>query len=326
MMGSETLPGPQLIEVARRAEAMGYDTLWVGETWGRDAFSVLTRLAHHTTRVKLGTSVVSIFSRGPGMLAQGITTVDEISEGRAILGLGPSSQNLVEGWHGVPFDRPIARIRELIPLLRLILSGERVDFEGEFYRMQGLRLAFPPVRDEIPIYLAALSPLHLQLTGEMADGWLPTFFAPSRLDGLKAHIEGGAAVAGRNLDAITFAPWMLTCASSDPEIARSLARQHIAFFVAAYGVAYQKLVRHYGFEEEVDRLQELWRTDRKQLTTGVSDALLDTVAITGTPETCRERFAELRELGIQAPVVQPPADAPFQVVIDTLEALAPGAT
>ena len=127
-MPSETLPGPLLIEVARRAEALGYDTLWVGETWGRDAFTVLTRLAHHTSRVKLGTSVVSIFSRSPGMLAQGIASVDELSEGRAILGLGPSSANLVEGWHGVPFHRPIARTRELIPLLRLILSGERVDF------------------------------------------------------------------------------------------------------------------------------------------------------------------------------------------------------
>ena len=323
VMGSETLPGPLLVEVARRAEALGYDTLWVGETWGHDAFSVLTRLAHHTSRVKLGSSVISIFSRSPGMLAQGIATLDEISEGRAILGLGPSSRNLVEGWHGVPFDRPISRIRELIPLLRLILSGERVDFEGEFYRMQGLRLAFRPPREQIPIYLAALSPRHLELTGELADGWLPTFFAPSRLEVLQTHIERGAATAGRGLDAITFAPWMLTCASGDPEAARTLARRHVAFFVAAYGDAYQKLVRRYGFEEEVDRLQELWKTDRKRLTSGVSDALLDAVAITGTPEACRERFGALRELGIELPAVQPPADAPFDVVIDTLEALAP---
>ena len=323
MMASETLPGPHIIEVARRAEALGYDALWVGETWGRDAFSVLTRLAHHTSRVKLGTSVISIFSRSPGMLAQGIASVDEISEGRAILGLGPSSQNLVEGWHGVPFDRPIARTRELIPLLRLILSGERVDFEGEFYRMQGLKLGFRPPRNEIPIYLGALSPRHLELTGELADGWLPTFFAPSRFEDLRAHIERGAATAGRDLGSITFAPWMLTCVSSEPERARALAREHIAFFIAAYGDAYQKLVRRYGFEKEVDRLQELWKTDRKHLTSGVSDALLDAVAITGTPEACRERFGELRELGIQLPTVQPPAKAPVQVVLDTLEALAP---
>jgi len=323
-MGSETLPGPLLIEMAKRAESLGYEALWVGETWGRDAIAVLTRLAHHTSRVKLGSSVISIFARTPGMLAQGIATLDEISEGRAILGLGPSSRNLVEGWHGVPFDRPIARTRELIPLLRLILSGERVDFEGEFYRMQGLKLAFKPVRREIPIYLAALSPRHLELTGELADGWLPTFFAPSRLDQLGGYIERGAARGGRDTSAVTYAPWMLCCVSKDPEHARELARQHIAFFVAAYGDAYKKLVRRYGFEEEVEHLIKLWKTDRKRLTSGVSDALLDALAITGTADQCRERFALLHEAGIELPAVQTPAEAPIEVVMETLEALAPG--
>jgi len=322
-MGSETLPGPLLIEMAQRSEELGYEALWVGETWGHDGIAVLTRLALATSRVKLGSSVISIFSRTPGMLAQGIATLDEISEGRAILGLGPSSKNLVEGWHGVPFDRPIARTRELIPLLRRILSGERVDHEGEFYRMQGLRMPFKPVRQEIPIYLGALSPRHLELTGEMADGWLPTFFAPEKLDDFRQHMERGAENAERSLDAVTFCPWMLTCVSSDPEHARALAREHIAFFVAAYGDAYKKLVRRYGFDEEVERLLELWKTDRQNLTQGVSDRLLDAVAITGTAGQCRERFMELYDLGIEMPAVQTPAEAPMAVVRETLEALAP---
>jgi alkanesulfonate monooxygenase SsuD/methylene tetrahydromethanopterin reductase-like flavin-dependent oxidoreductase (luciferase family) len=257
------------------------------------------------------------------MLAQGIATLDEISEGRAILGLGPSSRNLVEGWHGVPFDRPIARTRELIPLLRRILSGERVDHEGEFYQMQGLRLPFKPTRPEVPIYLGALSPKHLELTGEIADGWLPTFFAPEKLGDFREPMERGAAAAGRSLDAVTFAPWMLTCVSSDREYARELAREHIAFFVAAYGDAYKALVRRYGFDEEVDRLLELWKTDRENLTKGVSDRLLDAVAITGTAEQCRERFMGLYDLGIEMPALQTPARAPIEVVWETLEAIAP---
>lgn len=322
-MGSETLPGPLLIEMAQRSEELGYETLWVGETWGHDGIAVLTRLALATSRVKLGSSVISIFSRTPGMLAQSMATLDEISEGRAILGLGPSSRNLVEGWHGVPFDRPIARTRELIPLLRRILSGERVDHEGEFYRMQGLRLPFNPPRQEIPIYLGALSSRHLELTGEMADGWLPTFFAPEKLDDFRVDLARGAAKVGRSLDDVTFCPWMLTCAASDPEYARELAREHIAFFVAAYGDAYKKLVRRYGFDEEVERLLELWRTDRERLTEGVSDRLLDAVAITGTPAQCRERFMELYDLGIQMPALQTPARAPIEVVWETLDALAP---
>ena len=323
VMGSETLPGPLLIEMAKRSEALGYEALWVGETWGHDGIAVLTRLALATSRVKLGSSVISIFSRTPGMLAQGIATLDEISGGRAILGLGPSSRNLVEGWHGVPFDRPIARTRELVPLLRRILSGERVDHEGEFYRMQGLRLPFRPARREVPIYLAALSPKHLALTGEVADGWLPTFFAPEKLDDFRVHMEQGAARAGRSLDAVTFSPWMLTCAASDPAVARGLAREHIAFFVAAYGDAYKKLVRHYGFDEEVDTLLELWKTDRANLGKGVSDRLLDAVAITGTAEQCRERFMGLHDLGVEMPALQMPARAPIEVVRETLEALAP---
>ncbi|MCP4907126.1 MAG: LLM class flavin-dependent oxidoreductase [bacterium] len=323
VLGWDELPAETFVGLARRAEEQGYETLWVGETWARDAFSALTQIARGTSRIKLGTSVISIFSRTPGMIAQSVATLDEASGGRAILGLGPSSRTLVEGWHGVPFDRPISRMRELVPLLRRILSGERVDFEGEFYHMRGLSLGFEPPRGAIPIYLAALSPRHLELTGEIADGWLPTFFAPDRLDGFLTRLERGAARSGRALDAVDLAPWMLTCASRDPEHARSLARDHVAFFIAAYGDAYQKLVRRYGFEEEVERLVQLWKEDYKSVASGVSDALLDTLAITGTPEQCRERFAELYARGVDMPAVQMPARAPLEVVKETLDALAP---
>jgi probable F420-dependent oxidoreductase len=322
VLAHELMSSSQRIELARRAETLGYEVLWVGETWVFDSLPILAELALNTSRVQLGTSVISIFSRTPGMLAQGIATLDDISQGRSILGLGPSSRTLVEGWHGVPFDRPIARMRELVPLLRQILSGERVSFEGTFYRMEGLKLPRPPRRD-IPIYLAALSRRHLELTGELADGWLPTFFAPDRLEEFRTHMRRGAASVGRELARVTLAPWILTCVSEDPEQARELARQHIGFFVAAYGDAYRKLVRRYGFDEEVDRLLELWQTDRKALTSGVSDALLNAIAITGTPAQCRERFEMLYDQGIDLPAVLVPSQAPMDVYLETLEALAP---
>lgn len=323
VMSSEVFPPAVLAELGRDLEELGYDTLWVGETWSRDGFGVLTNLALHTSRVKLGTSVISIFSRTPGAIAQSIATLDEISGGRAILGLGPSSRNLVEGWHGVPFDRPIARMRELLPLLRRILSGERLDFEGEFYRMRGMQLPIP-VRADLPIYLAALSPHHLELTGELADGWLPTLFSWDQLPWFQGHIQRGAARAGRKPGDVTLAPWVLSCASKDAARARALARDHIAFFAAAYGDAYNKLVRRYGFDAEADRLIELWKSDRAHLATGVSDALLDAIAISGTPEQCRERFASLHAMGIDLPAVLPPFRAPIEVIRETVEALAPG--
>jgi len=323
VLGADSMPRQRLIDLARHVEALGYEALWVGETWGRDAFGVLAQLAIHTTHVTLGTAVVSAFSRGPGLLAQSIATLDEISDGRAILGLGPSSRTLVEDWHGLHFERPIARIRELVPLLRRILAGERIDFEGEFFRMHGLRLPFEPLRREIPIYLAALSPRHLELAGEIANGWVPTYLSTRHLDWFREHLATGAARSGRSLDAIVQAPWLLTCAAEDPEHARSLARNHLAFYTTAYGDAYQKQARRYGFVEEADRLGELWRDDRENLASGVSDEMLDALSITGTPAECRDAFAALREKGVDLPAILVPTRAPFEIVRGTLEALAP---
>ena len=324
VMNGDDHPGRPLVELAQRAEELGYDTLWVGETWARDAFVVLTELALATSRIRLGTSVISLWSRTPGMLAQSIASLDEVSGGRAILGLGPSSRNLAEGWHGARFERPVAHMRELVPLLRRILSGERVDFEGEFYRMQGLRLPFPAPQGQVPIYFGAISERHLELTGELADGWLPTFFSETHFDTLRAPIERGAQRAGRSLDAVTLAPWVMACPLPDREQARSLARAHIAFFVAAYGDAYNALVRRYGFEEEALRLLELWQTDRSRLASGVSDALLDALAITGTPEQCRERFYALHDQGVDMPAVLPPSRSSLSELHTTIEAMAPG--
>lgn len=323
VLGADAMPRRTLIELAQRAEALGYEVLWVGETWGRDVFGVLAALAGATSRVKLGTAVVSAFSRTPGLLAQSIATLDETSDGRALLGLGPSSRTLVEGWHGMRFEHPIERIRELVPLLRRILAGERVDFEGRFFRMRGLRLPFEPPRREIPIYLAALSPRHLELTGELADGWLPTYVSRDHLDWFRGHLHAGAARSGRAPETIVEAPWILTCACDDPARARALARDHLAFYTTAYGDAYQKLVRRYGFVEEADRLNALWRNDRDRLASGVSDAMLAALSVTGTPTECREAFDGLRARGIALPGVLVPTRAPFDVVRGTLEALAP---
>lgn len=162
---SEDLPRQEIVEVVQQAEALGYDSVWVGESWGRDGFTWLTQLACHTTRIKLATGITTVFSRAPALIAQTVAALDEISAGRVILGLGTSGPLVIENWHGLPFERPLRRTREYIEIIRLILSGERVNYQGEIFQLKGFRLPFAPVRSRVPIYVASLGPQNLRLTG-----------------------------------------------------------------------------------------------------------------------------------------------------------------
>ncbi|MEZ4547320.1 MAG: LLM class flavin-dependent oxidoreductase [Thermodesulfobacteriota bacterium] len=165
-------PG-ELVEFARLAEGLGYHSIWVPEMWGRDAFSILGLLAANTTRIKLATGIVPVFSRAPSVIAQTIATLDEISGGRMILGLGTSGPAVIENWHGMKFKKPLQRTREYVEIIRMILSGGKVDYDGEIFKLKGFRLQFSPPRPDIPILVAAIGPKNIRLTGEVADGWIP---------------------------------------------------------------------------------------------------------------------------------------------------------
>ncbi len=161
------------IELTRTAEGLGYDSVWVPEAWGIDAVSVLGALAVKTERIRLGTGILNVFSRTPALLGQTAATLDAISGGRFILGLGTSGPQVVAGWHGLPFDRPLQRMRETVEIVRQVVRRQPLRFEGEIFRLsQGLKLLSHPLRDRIPIYLATLTPAGLRLTGELADGWM----------------------------------------------------------------------------------------------------------------------------------------------------------
>ena len=181
-----------LIAVAQAADRLGYESFWTGESWGRDAFTVLTMLACHTERIGLGTGIVTVYSRTPGLIAQSIASLDQISGGRAILGLGSSGRIVVEDWHGVKFDHPVGRTAEYIDIIRMALSGERVNYEGSFYELKRFRMGVRPVQERIPIYVASLGRRNLELTGRAADGWLP-IWTPFRetAAGERAVDEGG---------------------------------------------------------------------------------------------------------------------------------------
>lgn len=325
-LGDET-PRSRVIEYVKRVEELGYDSLWVGESWGRDLFTVLTQIACHTSRIKLAAGIVNVFSRTPALVAMSIASLDDISGGRAILGLGSSGARVIQDWHGMPFEKPLARTREYIEIVNLAVRGERVTYDGQFYKLRDFRMRFNPIRPHIPIHIAALGPKNVELAGELADGWSPVFFSPLHLKEFQAQIAAGAAKAGRKPGDVSLAPWMIACVSSDTARAKALARGHIAYYVGGMGRYYNELVQRYGFQEEAARIMDLWaaKRDREGAQAAVTDAMIDAVAIIGDARRCRQRVLEIQAQGVDSPVLFVPHGASWSVVRETIEGLAPAA-
>ena len=322
---SDKSGGSSVIDFAQRAEALGYDSLWCGESWGRDLVTTLTHIACHTSRIKLATGIINIFSRTPSLVAQTMASLDDISEGRTILGLGSSGTKVVRNWHGLPFDKPLQRTREYIEIVNLALSGQRVNYDGQFYQLHDFALRFNPPRNHIPVYVASLGPKNVELTGELADGWSPVFFSPDHLDTFKEQLAVGCRKANRSVDAVELAPWMICCVSDDVSLAKGLVRRHIAYYVGGMGTYYRDIMVRYGFQEEVAAIEQRWKVkrDREAAADAVTDSMIAAVSITGTGAQCRQRMRELHSMGIAAPVVMVPFASPKVIVNETIEQLAP---
>ena len=316
-----------LIAVAQAADRLGYESFWTGESWGRDAFTVLTMLAAHTRRIGLGTGIVTVYSRTPGLIAQSIASLDVISGGRAILGLGSSGRIVIEDWHGVPFDHPVARTREYIEIIRMALAGGRVNYEGRFYRLQRFRMGVAPAQRRIPIYIAALGRRNLQLTGELADGWLPIWTHRARLPAIRTPLDEAARAAGRAPADIIVAPQILCCAADDASIiagAVAQARAHMAFYIGGMGQYYYDLFGRYGYQTEADAVRRAWSEgDRRRAAAAITDDMIDHITAIGTPDECRRKLARFRAAGVDLPIVAFPHGADRQMMLNTLEALAP---
>src|SRR6478609_7151977 len=195
------------LEIVQEAERLGYDSVWTAEAYGSDAATVLGWLAGQTSRIKLGAGVFQIPGRSPAMTAMTAVTIDQLSNGRMLIGVGASGPQVSEGWHGVRFAHQLARTREYVAIVRMALARERVEFHGEHYELplpdgpgKALKLTISPVQESIPVYLAAIGPKNTALAGEIADGWIPTLLSPEFLPELRKNLDEGAATAGRTLD------------------------------------------------------------------------------------------------------------------------------
>lgn len=308
-------PLDELLSYARLADDLGYDTLFVPEAWSRDAFSTLGWLAANTTRIRLGPGIVNVFSRTPALIAQSIATLDEISGGRAVLGLGTSGPVVIENWHGMKFERALRRTRETVEIVRLALSGARVDHDGEIFKLRNFRLGFKPLRDRIPIYIGSLGPKNNAQTFEIADGWMPIWITP-----LLVQEGPGVGITSSQID---IAPCIMTCVCEPGDRAYDFIRPHLAYYVGGMGTFYRDVMARNGFPEEAQRVHSLWQSGkRKEAVAAVSNSMIDGVAIAGAAERCRARMAEYRRAGVHMPVVAVPHSAPRDVFKQTLEAFA----
>ena len=298
------------LALVQEAEALGYDSVWTAEAYGSDAVTVLAWLAGQTSKIKLGSGIMQMPGRSPAMTAMTAATLDVISNGRVLLGIGSSGPQVAEGWHGERFAHQLARTRDYVAIVRKALARERLVYEGEQYTLplpdgpgKALHLMISPVQERIPIYLAATGPKNTALCGEIADGWLPTFFSPEHVDESRALLEEGAARAGKTLDDFDIAPHVMVSVDDDLDRARDAMRPVLALYVGGMGSRkqnfYNALVRRYGFEQAADEVQDLYLGGKKEeAMTALPAELIDMVSLCGPRERIAERLELYRAAGV----------------------------
>ncbi len=310
------LPPPDVIGVTQEAERLGFDSVWSAEAWGSDAFSPLAWIAGHTSTIKLGTSVVQLSARTPTATAMAAITIDHISNGRFQLGLGVSGPQVVEGWYGRPSNKPLARTREYVEIVRRVLRREEpLDFQGEFYQHpyhgegsvglgKPLKAITHPLRKDIPIYLGAEGPKNVAMAAEIADGWLPLYYSPFHpevyADSLKGAPDDFEIIAGAQVNI-----------NDDLEQALMPVKMMIGFYIGGMGAKGQnyhtKLMERFGFEEEALKIQELFFDgSRDEAIAAVPDEFADAISLCGSPERIRDRVAAWDESAVSTLLVYSP--------------------
>jgi F420-dependent oxidoreductase-like protein len=300
------------LAIVQEAERLGYDSAWTAEAYGSDAATVLGWLAGLTSTIKLGAAIFQMPARSPAMTAMTAATIDQLSGGRMVLGIGSSGPQVSEGWHGVRFAKQLQRTREYVAVVRKALNRERLEFHGETIDLplpdgpgKVLKLTIAPVQDRVPIYLAATGPKNTALAGEIADGWLPTLTAPEQMSELRKSLDEGAARAGRTLTPENFdiAPTVQLAITDDVDAARNAMRPFIALYVGGMGSRkqnfYNDLMRRLGWEAEAIKVQDLYLDGLKdQAAAALPDAFIDQIALCGPPEHIRDRLDAYREAGV----------------------------
>lgn len=315
--------GPSPAEIAGLiglADELGYESAWVAEGHGGDQFAVLAAAALRSKRIVLGTGITSVFVRTAPTIAMAAATVDDVSGGRHILGIGSSHRVQVEGEHGVPYGKPLTRTRETVDLIRTLLRDGRAAYLGQTLSIENFELWFKPYRPTLPIYISAVFPKMVALCGEIADGIILTRSTVKTAPDIRARLAEGARTAGRDPAAVTIVTLLPTIVGETKQAALAQLRPGLAFY-AGFFPRYNKLMAEHGFAEEAAAIAAAFaRGDRDAAERATSDRMIDATSIAGTPAQCRERIEEYRASGIDVPVLSPYARGPsskatFEAVI-----------
>lgn len=306
--------GEEAVELVRAAEAAGFDSVWVAESYGSDVVSVLAWLAPQTETIKLGAAIMQVPARPPAAAAMAGATIDALSGGRFIFGFGPSGPQVSEGWYGVPYPKPWGRTREYIEIVREIVAREdRLTYRGRHYRLpiddgtgegKALKLNFHPVRHEIPVFVGAIGRKSVEMAAELCDGWIPVFFSADAFEGTWGeHLEAGFEKGGRSRAQLEVSPSMQVAIDGDLEAARGVARGGLLLYLGGMGSRdtnfYVDLTHRFGFGEVADEVQSLYLDGKRdQAYAAIPDELVDATSLIGSESEVAARLERLAAAGV----------------------------
>ena len=286
----------QILDCASHLSKYHPDTIWIPETWGMENFSMLSMVSQKVNSPKIGSSIINIYSRSPSLMAMGAATVDTISNGRLVLGLGTSSMPIVEDFHGMKFEKPVSRMREYVEIIRLVLSGKQVNYDGNFFKLKNFSLLIKPLRNSIPIYLAAVNQKMVELTWDIADG---VIFYLRPISELKNTIE-----KMQNKKKIDVSCQLITCVSKDSQKAIDHAKKTLSFYISV-GEIYRNFLAKNGFQNETEEIfQEFEKSGLEHVDEFVSDSMIESLTICGNPQECLTKLKKFKDTGLDLPILQ----------------------
>jgi len=286
----------QILDCASHLSKYHPDTIWIPETWGMENFSMLSMVSQKVNSPKIGSSIINIYSRSPSLMAMGAATVDTISNGRLVLGLGTSSMPIIEDFHGMKFEKPVSRMREYVEIIRLVLSGKQVNYKGNFFKLKNFSLLVKPLQDHIPIYLAAVNQKMVELTWEIADG---VIFYLRPISELKNTIE-----KMQNKKKIDVSCQLITCVSKDSQKAIDQAKKTLSFYISV-GEIYRSFLAKNGFQNETEEIfQEFKKSGLEHVHEFVSDSMIESLTICGNPQECLTKLKKFKDTGLDLPILQ----------------------